>query len=89
MVADQFKWRARVISVLLLALQAILGSSIFSTLRCGGEYAEAIRLATGVLSVVIAVLSAFQQALDYSKRAEEHSNAQKQYAKIKQRMWSC
>ena len=85
-ISDQFRSRSRALNVTILALNAILGSAIFGTLRCDGEYAEPIRMATGALSVVIAVLTAIQQALDYRKRGEDHSNAQKQYAKIKQRM---
>ena len=88
--ATLFLRRARVLNVTLVALNTIIGSAVFSSLADDGDgdvsYKLALRTAAGVLSMVVAVLSAVSIQLNYNGRADAHKSMKRLLGRIKHRM---
>ena len=81
---------ARVVNVILVALNTIIGSAVFSSLADDGDgdvnYKLPLRTAAGVLSMAVAVLSAVSMQLNYSGRADAHKSMKRLLGRIKHRM---
>ena len=88
--ATLFLRRARVVNVILVALNTIIGSAIFSSLDDAGDgdvnYKVPLRTAAGVLSMLVAVLSAVSFQLNYNGRADAHKSMKRLLGRIKHRM---
>ena len=88
--ATLFLRRARVLNVTLVALNTIIGSAVFSSLADDDDgdvsYKLALRTAAGVLSMVVAVLSAVSIQLNYNGRADAHKSMKRLLGRIKHRM---
>ena len=50
------------------------------SLTDGAAYAPTVRLAAGIISMVVAVLSAVESSLNYDGRSKAHHNAKRAYA---------
>ncbi len=63
-------------------MTSVVGTTIFATLA-QGKGSVGIAIATGMLSVAAAVMSALQTFLAYPERALQHKDAANQYALIR------
>ena len=77
-------------NVTLVALNTIIGSAVFSSLADDDDgdvsYKLPLRTAAGVLSMVVAVLSAVSIQLNYNGRADAHKSMKRLLGRIKHRM---
>lgn len=85
--ATKYGRRATELNVLLVALNAVVSSAIFTSLQ-ESSYSAAVRFLAGVLSLSVAVLTAIKSQLKYDELAEAHRNAQRGFEKVRHRMES-
>ena len=81
-----YRDRATILTVFVVALNAIVGSAVFSSAGGGGQDSESwqqvLSIAAGALSMLAGVLSAVKSALGWETRAEMHRAAALRYSKL-------
>jgi hypothetical protein len=78
--ADHFARWSRWLGIPVIALSAIVGTSVFATLQKQPEVW--VQISVGLGSVAAAVLASLQTFLGYSERAEKHRVAGAKYGAI-------
>ena len=76
---------ATIFTVVVVALNALIGGAIFSSINdSGGEggFESPIRIAGGVLSLTAGIASAVRSALRLETVAEQHASASRRFAKL-------
>ena len=85
--ARRYRDRATYLTVLLVTLNAVCGSAIFSSAGVesqGGQVAPSVVLTfvAGILAMVTAVVSAVKSALAWDVRSEQHRQSALRYSKL-------
>jgi len=80
---SRYENRARTFGVLLVAISAVVGTAIFSSLSQSPN--DLAKIATGTLSVVATVCAAMNSALRYPELAERHRTSGVAYGELRRR----
>jgi hypothetical protein len=72
------------LGVPVVVLSTIIGTSVFATLKNQVDFR--IRIAVGMISVLMAVLASLQTFLRYAERAEKHRSAANLYSSLRREM---
>lgn len=73
--------RHRKIGIPSVILSTVVATSVFSTLSESVDVG--LRIATGVIALIAAILAALQAFLAYGERAEKHKSAGARYGKVR------
>ena len=89
--AESCEKRARILNVTRVILNAVVSSTIFTSIgdtstETDEDRQYMLQISAGSLSILVAILTAVSSTLDYEGRREAHSNAKKAFCKIKHEM---
>lgn len=82
--SDQFAGRSRWLSIPVVIISTVVGTTIFGTLNENPD--PIFRIAAGLLSLFGAVLAALETTFGYAQMAERHKAAAARYRAIRRRL---
>ena len=82
--ADHFDKKNRWLGIPVIVISTVVGSAVFATVE--HEASGFIKIALGLLSILVAVLASLQTFLAYPERAERHRVTSARYASVRREL---